>query len=107
MARPALFRPVKTNALNFKILEALRTELMLQGLCAFAGQPVTTRIDGAIANVQALTMSGDCFATLGVRPQIGRAFTMAEDGRFSTRVALLTDSMWRRTFAASSPCCSR
>ncbi len=40
------------------------------------------------------------FSTLGVRPQIGRDFSPDEERPGAQRVALISDSFWRRHFAA-------
>jgi hypothetical protein len=37
---------------------------------------------------------------LGVRPQLGRGFTAADDRPDAARVALITDGLWRRRFGA-------
>ncbi|MGQ0640882.1 MAG: ADOP family duplicated permease [Gemmatimonadaceae bacterium] len=47
-------------------------------------------------------VSASYFAVLGVVPQIGRAFTAAEDQRNGPNVVVLSDGLWRRRFAADS-----
>lgn len=42
------------------------------------------------------------FSTLGVRPLIGRTFAAGEDKPAAEPVAVLSESIWRRRFAASS-----
>jgi len=94
-------RQGRSAPLTSQVLDELRGEPMLQGLCAFATPPVTTRIDGALSTTQTITMSGGCFPALGLRTQIGRPFTAGEDRRGIERIAVLTDSLWRSAFAAS------
>jgi putative ABC transport system permease protein len=43
-------------------------------------------------------VSSDLFATLGVAPSLGRAFTPEEDTAGGAQVAILSDSLWRRRF---------
>jgi putative ABC transport system permease protein len=43
-------------------------------------------------------VSADLFATLGVAPALGRAFTPAEDTAGGAPVVILSDRLWRRRF---------
>jgi putative ABC transport system permease protein len=43
-------------------------------------------------------ISADLFATLGVAPALGRAFTSEEDTYGGAPVVILSDSLWRRRF---------
>jgi putative ABC transport system permease protein len=47
-----------------------------------------------------LKISPEFFDTLGVKPQLGRWFTRKEESRGMADVAILSDSLWRRSFAA-------
>lgn len=58
-------------------------------------------LNGSVRGASVLTMSGDCFTTLGVHTQIGRPFSMSDETPAAGRVAVLTDSLWRSTFAGS------
>ncbi|MGH7714133.1 MAG: ABC transporter permease, partial [Gemmatimonadaceae bacterium] len=42
------------------------------------------------------------FSVLGVRPQIGRVFTAADDRGNGSNVVVISDGLWRRRFAADS-----
>jgi predicted permease len=50
-------------------------------------------IDGAIC-------SSNLFATLGVRPAIGRSFTAEEDQFAGPPVVMISDALWKRRFSA-------
>jgi putative ABC transport system permease protein len=50
--------------------------------------------------VQGFRVSHDFFRVLGVEPALGRAFTEAEDTPGGQRVAILSDALWQRSFAA-------
>jgi predicted permease len=56
---------------------------------------------GAPEFVHATMASPDLFATMGIRPLAGRAFTAAED-HDRAPLALLSESLWRRKFAADT-----
>src|SRR5262245_33281475 len=46
------------------------------------------------------TVSTELFATLGVAPALGRAFTTEEDREGGEPVVVLSDSLWRRRFGS-------
>jgi putative ABC transport system permease protein len=46
------------------------------------------------------TVSAELFATLGVAPALGRAFTTEEDRVGGAPVVVLSDSLWRRRFGS-------
>jgi putative ABC transport system permease protein len=47
-------------------------------------------------------VSADLFETLGVQPAMGRTFVRGEDQSGHDRVAIISDSLWRRRFSANS-----
>jgi putative ABC transport system permease protein len=53
---------------------------------------------GEAERLSAASVSADLFATLGVAPAHGRAFTPAEDMAPGAPVVILSDSLWRRRF---------
>ncbi|HEY0946590.1 MAG TPA: ABC transporter permease [Opitutaceae bacterium] len=57
-----------------------------------AGQPAE-RLRGVLA-------SADLFATLGVQPALGRAFTAEEQQPGRDQVVILTDALWRSRYGA-------
>jgi len=46
-------------------------------------------------------VSADLFETLGIQPAMGRTFAKGEDQSGRDRVAILSDSLWRRRFHAN------
>ncbi len=58
----------------------------------FFGEDVAERVPGT-------RMSASTFAMLGVKPQLGRTFTAAEDAP-GHDVAVISDGLWRRRFGA-------
>ncbi len=57
---------------------------------------------GATEQMEITRVSPDFFATLGVSPRMGRAFTEDETTYQTDSVAILTDSYWRQHFDADS-----
>ena len=55
---------------------------------------------GETERLPGLQVSANFFQTLGVQPAIGRDFLPSEELPGSTRVVMLSDSLWRRRFAA-------
>ena len=51
--------------------------------------------------LRAISASGNLFELLGVRASLGRTFTMADEAPTATPVAVLTQGLWQRLFAAS------
>jgi predicted permease len=45
-------------------------------------------------------MTADCFTALGLKTQLGRFYTQADDLRTPDRVTVLSDELWRAAFAA-------
>jgi predicted permease len=84
------------------VLDPLRRETVFSGVCGFTTPRVTTRINDVIASTGTLEMTGDCFQTLGIRTQIGRLFTMADDQPEAPNVVVLTASLWRSSFGSSA-----
>src|ERR1700686_5641750 len=57
--------------------------------------------NGDALPVTTMTVIGNFFPTLGVQPLLGRSFTPDECLKNSRPVAILTNGLWRRQFAAS------
>jgi hypothetical protein len=57
------------------------------------------RPDGAV-RVNGLLVTADLFALLGVKPALGRLFAVEDEEPGRTRVVLISDGLWRRSFGA-------
>jgi putative ABC transport system permease protein len=55
-------------------------------------------VNGQPSNVSGLTLSADVFAALGVRPALGRAYTVEEDLAGRSRVIVLSYEFWQSRF---------
>ncbi|MGP8246345.1 MAG: ABC transporter permease [Bryobacteraceae bacterium] len=56
--------------------------------------------DGEPERVNQFRVKPNFFSALGVSPALGRSFAMGEDQEGSDRVVVLSDSLWKRRFAA-------
>ncbi len=80
------------------ILQPLSETRDYQGVCGFDTEYPGVEVDGTVTPVGALGFSADCFTTLGIRTQLGRALT-PEDDRLGTEPAtVITDAFWARMF---------
>jgi len=58
--------------------------------------------EGVPEQVQGASVTAGFFSTLEVNPLIGRTFALGEDRPAAASLAVLSESIWRRRFAASS-----
>ena len=83
--------------LSFPELEDLRRMLPAVGI---SDLPSVMTWEGGARELQALALSHDAMAVLGVAPQLGRGFTPADDRLGAPPVAILSDAFWRTRFGA-------
>jgi putative ABC transport system permease protein len=62
---------------------------------------VTVTGDGEPEELQTQSISAELFQILGVRPQLGRGFTAAENVP-GTNAVVISDRLWRRRFGANA-----
>ncbi len=55
---------------------------------------------GSAQHVDVVNASASLFDVLGVKPELGRAFTVAEDQKSAEEPAILSDSLWRGAFGS-------
>ena len=73
------------------------------GLAAYAGMPVTLGRDGTDpTRVNATGVTHAFFTLLGGPPALGRGFAEAEDAPGGSKVAILSDALWRGRFLADT-----
>jgi putative ABC transport system permease protein len=77
-----------------------RREHGLENFSAFQGGSANLGGRDRLQLVKTITASRDYFALFGVKTQLGRTFLPAEDSLGGGRVAVLSDSLWRQSFAA-------
>jgi predicted permease len=89
--------------LSFPELEELQRDL--PGITAAAGLSdlrLTLLREGIGHEVQALAVSHETFAMLGVSPTRGRDFSAVDDRPGAAPVAILSDQLWRSRFLADA-----
>ena len=70
------------------------------GVWSPEGTGVTITGEGDPEEVRALTASRGLFTTLGVRPHLGRSFSVEDDTPGAPGTVMLADGYWRRKFGA-------
>src|SRR5262245_21240231 len=68
---------------------------LLDGIFVFFSGTSTLRTDDRVERIRMSFPTNDMYATLGVRPQLGR-LPVADDG---DRVVVISDELWRRWFS--------
>jgi putative ABC transport system permease protein len=86
--------------LSLPEIEDLRRGTAFAGVAALRDWTFNLTGGGEPEEVAAAAVSADLFPLLGVAPALGRAFLPEEDRAGAGRVALLSDELWRRRFAA-------
>src|SRR5258706_14646743 len=72
---------------------------VFESLAAFSGK--STTLAGEVPErLNAHVVSGNFFSTLGARTELGRMFRPEDDLPGSPAIAVLSDELWRRRFAA-------
>ena len=92
------------NAFSYPVLEEMRKRTdAVQALIAFKDAPMAVTIDGHPEMIDGELISGNAFQALGVRPELGRMLTPADDlAPGSGPVVVLSDGYWRQRFGRSA-----
>jgi len=78
-------------------------QTVFSGVFAWSTPTFNLARGGEVRNARGLWASGEFFSTLGVRPQIGRLLTAADDHRDGNNaVAVLGYSFWQREYGGSA-----
>ena len=93
--------PTSVSWLNFKDWQAQSKSLT--DLSAYLVQSSSLKVsDGDNTRVLAVNATTNFFNLLGVSPMLGRTFTSDEDQPNKPCVAVLSETLWRKNFAADS-----
>ena len=76
----------------------LRKEPALEGVCGASVPPWAVEVNNLMLQVAGHALSGDCYEMLGVRPVIGRLFTVEDDVPTGPLVTVLSYAFWRKQF---------
>ena len=91
----------RTIALPGPLLDDLRRDPLLDGVCGFQTPLSTIELTNTPEPIGALSVTGDCYKSLGVRSVIGRVFTPADDIPNGPRVAMLSYDFWQQRFGGN------
>ncbi len=91
----------RTMVLPGPLLDDLRREPLFDGVCGFQTPLSTVEVKNAPEPVGALSVTGDCYKTLGVRAAIGRILAPGDDVPNGPRVAMLGYSFWLERFGGN------
>jgi len=84
-------------------LELRAQNRVLEDLVAFKVTGMNATIRDEALRVQTEMVSGNYYATLGVKPQLGRGIQPSDDmAPGQSPVAVISDGLWKRQFAGSS-----
>lgn len=81
-------------------LNGLRKDPLLQGVCGFTSGDSQVDMGGSSTVVITLSLTGDCYQTLGVHPAIGRLLKPADDQFDAPKVAVLGYEFWKKRYGA-------
>lgn len=84
-----------TTPIPGPVLEDLRKDPGLQGVCGFTAGDAIVEIDGHSSALATHSLTGDCYQTLGVHPALGRLLTPADDIPNGPHVAVLGYAFWQ------------
>jgi putative ABC transport system permease protein len=73
---------------------------VFENMAAYDGDTAILTGSGEPERLEAKLVSADLFATLGVVPALGRAFTPEEDRVGGVQVVILSNGLWRRRFGS-------
>ena len=91
-------RPAPVNLAHFQ--EWRRHWDSVEDLAVIGGLRMSLTGAGEPERLQTMRVSANLFSLLGVKPQLGRSFSLEEDQRGRDHVILLSDDLWRRRFNA-------
>jgi putative ABC transport system permease protein len=84
-----------------------RSARSFSSLSAIATRSYTLTGDGDPEQLAMLGVTHETFATFGVRPQLGRGFSAADDVRGAPRVVVLSHELWSRRYGGDESIAGR
>ena len=94
----SLHKDGTAGALPFTVIDALKDDAAFQGFCGLDTSFNAAEVDGNLRQLGLASFTGSCFDLLGLRLQLGRGISQADDHPGTEPVAVITDSLWRDAF---------
>lgn len=95
---------LENNGMTFAVpngvLDALRREPLLEGVCGVQTPVSNVTLNDATVPIGTHALSGDCYGMLGVHAALGRLLAPTDDLPNGPHVAVLSYGFWRDKFAA-------
>src|ERR1700739_1683210 len=93
-----------SSVFSYPVYQQLRNHNeKLQDLIAFKEDGMNATINGNAQRVNAAMVSGNFYAALGVRPQLGRVVQASDDAvPGSMSVVVISDGLWQKRYGGSS-----
>jgi len=93
-----------SSVFSYPVYQQLRNHNeKLQDLIAFKEDGMNATINGNAQRVNAAMVSGNFYAALGVRPQLGRVLQASDDAvPGSSSVVVISDGLWQKRYGGSS-----
>ena len=88
----------KPGSLFSTALEPLSHNKSFSGVCGVATHYDAIEIGGTLRKLGSAGFSGDCFQTLAIPIERGRALSPSDDHLGAEHVAVITDALWRSQF---------
>lgn len=88
----------RLSQLPSTILGPLARDTTLHGLCGFDSSYQGVEVNGTLSSIGVEALTGDCFQTLGISTQLGRAIAPDDDRPGTEGVAVITAPVWRSAF---------
>jgi len=90
-----------THPIPGRMLAEFRRDSLFEKICGLQTPLVIVDWNNSPEALVALSLTGDCYQTLGVKPALGRLFTPADDAPNGPGVAVLDYAFWQQRFGGS------
>jgi predicted permease len=83
------------------VIDDLRKDPLIEGVCGFTAGDATIETADSAAVAATLSLTGDCYQTLGVKPAMGRLLAPSDDRSDGPKVAVIGYRFWQTKFGGN------
>jgi putative ABC transport system permease protein len=94
----SLHKDGTAGALPSTVIDALKADRAFQEFCGLDTSFNAAEVEGGLRQIGLAFFTGNCFDLLGLRLQLGRGISQADDRPGTEPVAVITDAFWRDAF---------